>query len=124
MNKHINLFELEEEFLVKRKNGMDISEIRKELLISGVDKEGVTIIVRSIDNKLLHGVLSKQEKNRKSQLFYSGLAIAIVGIIITIGSFFGYFGTGSYGVLVYGPVLGGASMMAAGRNRRSTGRFK
>lgn len=113
-----NLFEIEKKYLEKRHQGMEFSEMRKEMLNEGLDPEAVSIVIRSIDNKILNGEKFKVRQSNKSELFYVGLILLGFGVFFTAGTFMGWLGSGGGYILAYGPILGGFGLMTFGNRRK------
>lgn len=113
----MNLFEIEKEFLPKKVAGMSYSEIRNELTQRGVDEEGVRIVIRSIDNKILSGEYSKTANSKKSAFFWIGLVVFLLGLFLTLGTYTGVINTGNSYIVAFGPLLGGLFLMSSGTIR-------
>ena len=115
-----NLNELSDYYFDKKVEGMDFSEIRKELKVKGLDDADIKIVVRDIDNKLLSGIRKKQDRSSTNASMVLGICLVVGGVIVTIGTYTGWINMGDYFILAYGPILGGLSMIAVSKRNRST----
>jgi len=114
----MNLFEIEKEYLEKKLNGMDFDTIRKELLDKGLDNQQTTVIIRSIDNKILKGAHRKMGNSKGNEMIYIGLALFMGGLIVTIGTYMGYIDMGDRFLIMYGPIFSGIAIIAMGLTKR------
>jgi hypothetical protein len=115
---NMNLFEIEQEYLAKKLDGMSFSDIRKQLVFKGLSDEQIKVVIRSIDNKIIHGAVSKSNKSIANQFIYMGLSVTGLGLLITIGTYTGFISMGNSYLLCYGPILGGLGILAMGFNKR------
>lgn len=93
-------------------------KVRPELEQRGIAENDITIIVRQVDDELQTRLLSTSRSY--SQLAVFGIALTLVGIIITIASYAGWFSIarGYIVIIAYGPILTGIAMIFAGLRRR------
>ena len=108
--------ELTVRFLAERRKGTDFSEIWKKLEIMNITDEHKKIIIRNIDNQILRENYFAVKKQRANEVFYSGLALTILGFLYTLSTYLGIIQMGNSFVIVYGPVIGGISLLVAGYN--------
>lgn len=114
----MDLFEIEKEYYTKKIEGQSFSEIRKELEVKGLTKEQIKAVIRSIDNRVISGELSKSNKSAGRQLIYMGLVLTTLGLFITIGTYSGFINMGDSFMLSYGPIFGGVGLIGIGMNKR------
>ena len=114
----MNLFEIEKEYLAKKLDGMSLSEIRENLEKKGLSEEQVSVVIRSIDNKILRGVNNKAGNSFANEFIYIGLALILIGLFITIATYTGFISLGNRTVLMFGPILGGIGIMAMGFSKK------
>ncbi|MCY1633702.1 hypothetical protein [Marinifilum sp. D737] len=99
----------------KKIEGMDFSQIRKEMKGKGIDENTIKSVVREIDNKILAGDVKKPGKLDARQLRLIGWALMIVGGVATLGLYLKWFDLKGYHFLAYGPVIAGYLMIVAAR---------
>jgi len=114
----MNLFEIEEEYLTKKKEGHSFSEIRKELKVKGLTDEQVKVVIRSIDNKIIKEEVNKSNRSTRRQIIFMGLVLTLIGLLITIGTYTGFINIGQSFILSYGPIFGGIGLIGVGLNKR------
>lgn len=105
-------------FVDKVQSGeITFDKVRQELEQRGIGENDIKAIVRQVDDELQNQVLSGSRSN--NQLVVVGIAVTLVGIVITVASYAGFFAsTSSYVVVIaYGPVLAGIAMIFAGLRR-------
>jgi hypothetical protein len=98
--------------LTKAEEGMNIYDIRKGLQYKNVPEEDIKDIIRVVANYLLSKALTTSHKTKANELFWVGIILTIVGIIVTFGTLLGIINTGDSFTLAIGPILGGLSMIA------------
>ena len=114
----MNLNEIEREYFVKKKDGMSFSHIRKDLEDKGLSNEQISVIIRSIDHKIITDEVSKSNKSIGKQMIFMGLVLTSLGLFITIATYSGFIDMGDQYLLSYGPIFGGIGLIAIGLNRR------
>ena len=95
-------------------NDFEILDIRKDLERNNFDEEEIKIIVRLVDNELQRRLLADTTNKRSIDLVYIGAVIALVGLIVTVGTYTGMINTGNSFLIAYGPFFGGLSILFAG----------
>lgn len=95
-----------------------ILDVRQELEKGGIDEEEIRIIVRLVDNELQRRIVNSAQGDKAVGLVWLGGVLTAVGLIYTIGTYFGLIEMGSYFLLAYGPILGGISILLYGLGRR------
>ena len=101
-----------------REPGFEIDQIRKELAAHQIDEEEIKVIVRLVDNELQSRALRKSSNKKSGELVWFGAVLALVGALITVGTFTGFLPMEDSFLLVYGPFFGGLSMLLAGLAQR------
>lgn len=91
----------------KKIDGMDFSQIRKELSEKGIEESKIKEIVREIDNRILNGDTSKPLKLKAKELRLIGWTLMIIGGVLTIGIRFNWFDFGEYHFISILPVVAG-----------------
>lgn len=99
----------------KKIEGMDFSQIRKEMKDKGIDENIIKNVVREIDNKILSGEVKKSGKLKARELRLIGWTLMILGGIATLGTYFQWFDIKGYHIVAYGPVIAGYLMIVAAR---------
>lgn len=105
-------------FVDKVQSGeITFDKVRPELVQRGIAENDIKTIVRQVDEELQNQVLSGSSSY--NQLVVVGIAVTLVGIVITVASYTGLFSsTSSYVIVIaYGPVLAGIAMIFAGLRR-------
>lgn len=114
-----NINNLIDYYTKKKREGLDFSEIRKELILKNYDPDTIKIIINGIDNQILNEELNKVNKSRFNELKVSGLILMIGGGVITLGTYFGIINIGGYYIIAYGPIIAGYFMILASRRIKS-----
>lgn len=96
----------------------EINQIRKELELQKLPDEEIRIIVKLVDNAIQKKALAKSLDSEGNELIIAGAVLIIVGIGITIGTYSGLINMGESFLIVYGPFLGGFSMLLGGLAQR------
>jgi len=107
--------ELVEFYHGKKIDGMDFSQIRKELNDKGIDETTIKNVVREIDNKILAGDVKKAGKLKARELRLIGWTLMIIGGVATLGTYFQWFDVKGYHIVAYGPVIAGYLLIVAAR---------
>ena len=106
--------ELTDYFVDRIQTGeITFDKVRKELEKYGLPAEDIKAIVQIVDDSVQRELISNSKKNFFDQLIIFGIAIAVIGFVLTIGSFVGLFASGKdYLVIIaYGPFVGGLSVI-------------
>ena len=99
----------------KKIEGMDFSQIRKELADKNIEEDLIKDIVRAIDNRMLSGEVKKSGKLKARELRLIGWTLMIIGGILTLGIYFHWFDAKGYSFISYGPVIAGYLLIIAAR---------
>ena len=97
--------------------GFEIDQVRKELEANRVPETDIRMIVYEVDHALQLRLKEKTTQRQKTQLTLAGGILTVAGVIITVGSFLGFFSVGSV-IILYGPLFGGVSLLAGGELKR------
>lgn len=113
----MNIYELEDFYLEKRQEGMDISEIRDELEGQKIPEEQIRVIIRSIDNKIIQNSSSTigSPANRR-KMYGTAIILASGGLLMT--SY--YYNVGGFIILPFGPMVYGIYLLSRGEKWKST----
>ena len=106
---------LVDDYHQKKIEGMDFSQIRKELADKNVDETMIKNIVREIDNRILRGDIKKTSKLKARELRLIGWVLMIIGGLITLGTYFQWIDVKGYYIVSYGPVIAGYLLIIAAR---------
>ncbi|MUP37814.1 hypothetical protein [Labilibaculum euxinus] len=110
-----NFRELVDLYHQKKIEGMDFSQIRKELVEKNIEEDLIKDIVRAIDDRILRGEVKKKGKFKVRELRLIGWTLMIIGGIITLGTYFHWFDMKGYYFVSYGPVIAGYLLIIAAR---------
>jgi len=99
----------------------EIYQVRKDLESNNFNEEEIKVIVRLVDNELQRRALVDTNNKKASELIYLGAVITIVGLVITIGTYTGLIVMGNSFVILYGPILGGLSVLLTGLSKKKRG---
>jgi hypothetical protein len=91
-----------------------IDQIRKELEAKNIEDEEIKVIVRLVDNEMQKKALTKSSNQKSNELVYIGLALTIIGVGITVGTYTGLINTGNSFIIAYGPFFAGVSILLTG----------
>ena len=92
----------------------EISEVRKDLEKNNFEEEEIKTIVRLVDNALQRKLQIVTNNKKANDLIYIGAITTLVGVIITVGTYTGLISMGNSYLIVYGPFLGGLSILLMG----------
>ena len=87
---------------------MEFGAIRKEIIKNHLlDEEQITGVLKLIDKKFQEQLLKKSRKKQGMNELVLGTFSLLAGLIITLGTFFGFFGNGKFyfatvGLIGYG----------------------
>jgi hypothetical protein len=100
---------------------LEFSKLRKTLEAQNIEKNEIDIIVPFIDRKIIRATQIKAEREKGKNLFYGGLILAGVGLIVTIGTLTGLIDLKGVGIIAYGPIAGGliTSMIGKAKMNRT-----
>ena len=98
-------------------NEIEFSSLRKRLETDGFDKDTINTIVRQVDKQLIRASEIRASHAKGKNLFYGGLLLAFVGVIITIGTYTGIIDMGNKFLIAYGPVAVGLITALTGKTK-------
>ena len=101
-----------------QEENFDVYQVRKELEKSNVDEEEIKIIVRLVDNEVQRGATRKSKNESATPLIQIGIFLTVIGAGITIATYTGIIDMGNQFLVVYGPFLGGISLLVTGLAKR------
>jgi hypothetical protein len=104
-----------EELARQKLEGRSYSEIRADLLASGLSGIEVSNLIRQVDEKVLEETVTGSRTDRAVQLYRVGLVIAIGGLILTILFNLGLIPVNLPALAVYAPFIAGILLMFYGR---------
>jgi len=104
-----------EELAQEKIEGKSYSAIRKELSESGMADSEITSLIRKVDERVLSQTLKQASPDRAQQWYRSGLVLAIIGLILTIGYNAGIILKNLPAIVIYSPFFAGILVMAYGR---------
>ena len=106
-----------DEYSAKRREGMGISAIRKELQLEGQDDSRISELIRYLDKTEFHSQNRKIQNQYRNNVMLIGLLIFILGVGATLYSFFADH-MGSDRIIFFGAIAGGAFTMFSARKKR------
>ena len=118
--RNVDINELEEHYLREKLDGMDYSEIRKELRMKRMPEEDIAILIRCIDNKVLEGYRPASDGPVINGALILGIVLFVGGTVVTIGTYQGWIDLKGYRLFAYGPILGGLGLMVSSKQGRAT----
>jgi hypothetical protein len=104
-----------EELSWQKLEGKSYSEIRAELGASGMSAEEISKTIRQVDELVLKAETEMKQLGKARQWHRSGLVLAVVGLLISIGYNANYILTSFPAWLVYAPFFIGILLMFYGR---------
>ncbi|MCB9263005.1 MAG: hypothetical protein H6607_11580 [Flavobacteriales bacterium] len=115
-----NIEELVQHYLEKRENGMEITQMRKELESHNLDSATTSLIIRRVDNIILGELRRRPTRNElKMHRRSNGLFDMISGAVMLFGSIFlmlyMYYHNSSY-IVAYGLMGAGLALIIKGWN--------
>jgi len=95
---------------------MEFSDMRKTLKSQDIDDQEIKTVISLVDRKVQREELRKVERQKGKSLFYVGIVIVSLALILTIGSFTGLIDLKGYGIIAYGPIAAGLIMIFKGQS--------
>lgn len=96
---------------------MDFSDLRKTLENQGLESDEVNVVVRQVDKRAMRAAQMKEINTNGKNLLYGGLILAILGLILTIGTYTGLIDLEGIGILAYGPIASGLIIAMVGKSQ-------
>ena len=96
----------------------EITQIRSDLERNNFDEDEIRVIVRLVDNELQRRQLTSSRYKNAGELVWVGGILTALGAGYTIATYTGLINMGNSFLLVYGPILGGLSILVAALARK------
>ena len=100
-----------EKYAQQKLEGRSYSEIRTQLRESGLSDAEVREAIQLIDEKVLQSESGRESQKQARRVYWAGLALAVVGLLISIAYNAGVFLTGWNRLIVYAPFFIGIVLM-------------
>lgn len=98
--------------LVREKlEGESYTQIRSKLAARGISEEEISSIIREVDEKVLRAEIEQGRRNRARSIYRIGLAVAIIGLLLSVGSNAGIILVDVPRWIVYSPFFAGILLM-------------
>ncbi len=94
---------------------MEFSSLRKQLESDGFEKDEINTIVRQVDKQLIRASELRAAHAIGKNLFYGGLFLAIMGVIMSVGTYTGIINIGNRFLIAYGPIAAGLIIALSGK---------
>jgi hypothetical protein len=104
-----------EELVEQKLNGVSYTQIRSRLAEKGLSDEEIRSTIREVDEMVLRAEIEVGARERARSWYWIGLAIAVVGLVLTIGINAGWMLKGTPRWIVYSPFFVGIFLMYYGR---------
>jgi len=101
--------------LEAKRQGMDYTEIRKNLSQEGLDEFIIKQIIKETDDRFLKEIGQKSKSQKGRELLIAAWVLLILGGIITLGSYLQWVDTKGMLIISYGPFLAGLILYISGR---------
>ncbi|MGF1559271.1 MAG: hypothetical protein ACFCUL_09300 [Flavobacteriaceae bacterium] len=98
---------------------MEFSNLRKTLENQGLESNEINIVVGQVDKRVARVSQMKEVNDNGKNLFYGGIILAALGLILTVGTFTGLIDLKGFGILAYGPIAGGLITAMVGKSQRN-----
>jgi hypothetical protein len=94
-------------------------QVRGQLESEGLPEQEIKMIVRQVDDEVQGRLLGQSKKSGFNQMIFVGLFLALIGLILTIGSLVGFLSKGiDMAIFAYGPLFAGLVILFAGIRRK------
>jgi len=100
-----------DELARQKLDGKSYSEIRAELLDSGLSETEVSSLIRQVDEKVLKEAVLGSKTDRSNLLYRAGLFLAIGGLLISVVFNLGFVKVNLPELAVYAPFITGILVM-------------
>ena len=104
-----------EELVRQKLEGESYTQIRSRLAEQGFTDEEIRSAIRQIDERVLRAEIEQGGRDKAKTWNRIGLAMAVAGLIVTIGSNAGWILTGIPRWMIYSPFFVGILLMYYGR---------
>lgn len=100
------------EILVRQKlEGESYTQIRTDLTDRGLSEEEIRATIREVDERVLRTEIELGKRNRSRSIYWVGLALAIIGLLLAVGSNAGIILRDVPRWIVYSPFFAGILLM-------------
>ncbi len=96
--------------LQEMRKGTSFDEIRRLLVEQNYSPDEVNSIMKMADHMYISQDFHKIDRSRAQEYFYVGITLFILGVAITLISYFDLIDMGNYFILAFGPILGGGAI--------------
>lgn len=100
-----------DELAGEKLEGKSYSEIRSELMESGMSADEISKIIRQVDEKVLAEATSGAMPDKAKQIYRGGLILAVIGLALSIAFNAGLILRSFKPLAVYAPFLAGILLM-------------
>lgn len=103
-------------------NDWDFSTLRKKMKedLYRLDDEEFSLVLNYVDDKRREYDTIKSDRLMGISSILFGFALILGGIIVTVGTYQGWFGESSYYIILYGPIIGGVSAIGYGFTKKNS----
>ena len=95
--------------------GESYSQIKAELAKLGLSQKDISEAIKTIDDKVLRAEIEHGSLARSKQFYRVGLILAVIGLVVTIGSNAGFLFAGISKLIIYSPFIAGIMLMVYAR---------
>ena len=96
---------------------MDFSSLRKDLEDQNIEKEEIGIVIKQVDNQIIRSVQLQASSSLGKNVFYLGLTLSALGVLLTIGTYTGLIDLGNVYTIALGPIFGGLIIAFQGNSK-------
>jgi len=96
---------------------MEFSDVRKNLEQKNIDDKEIVVVVRQVDKEVQRLAALKASQSIGRNLFYGGLLLCFIGIILTVGTYLSIIDIGPYFIIATGPIFGGLILAMTGKSK-------
>lgn len=104
-----------EYYASKKQNGIDFSEIRKELETKGYSNQEISNLIREVDKIILEGHSKTNSTNKNGSIKLIGYLLMGVGGILIVGTYLDWFNLHGKYALMGAPLLIGYILVIVSR---------
>jgi len=104
-----------EELIQQKLEGKSYTQIRSQLAEKGLSDEEIKSTIREVDERVLRAEVEGGARERARSWYRIGLAIAVVGLLLTIGINAGWMLKSTPRWIIYSPFFVGILLMYYGR---------
>ena len=104
-----------DELVQQKLEGESYTRIRARLAEKGLSGEEIRTTIREVDERVLRAEIERGRREKAKSWYWIGLALAITGLLLTIGFNAGWIFQGTPKWILYGPFFAGILLMYYGR---------